>query len=201
MKFRFLVFLVLIFPSILFSAEHDEVVTESVVIFNTICAKCHEAQCSGRLSFHKAYEESINHIVRHYNEASGKVWMQKQLFQILNHMKEKCAYYPMQVNVPPLRIWSGELLEKLTTFLEKNYFIPIGGFIPGTYQLSLTLKENAKVTLHIISEEFDMVVEDCYQSKDRQIDIPFTIDDSSYYYLRLYPREPVSMTRLVITNK
>ena len=100
-----------------------------------------------------------------------------------------------------LETHEGEILEKLTTFREKNYFIPIGGFIPGTYQLSLTLKENVKVTVHIMSEEFDMVAEDCYQSKDRQIDIPFTIDDSSHYYIRLYPREPVSMTRLVITNK
>jgi len=32
-------------------AVEDKAFTESVVIFNTICAKCHEAQCSGRLSF------------------------------------------------------------------------------------------------------------------------------------------------------
>ena len=200
MQFRFLAYLILIFPSILSGAEQEEVFTESVVIFNTICAKCHEAQCSGRMSFQMAYEESVNHIVRHYGEASGKVWRQKQLFQILNHMKEKCAYYPMQVTVPPQRVWGSEILDKLTTFLEKNYFIPAGSFDPGEYQLVLTLEEDAKVTIHMVSEEFDMVIEDCYLSKDRQIVVPFTIEDSSHYYVRLYPHKPVSMTQLVITG-
>ena len=200
MRFRFLAYLLLIFPSILSGAEQDEGFTESVVIFNTICAKCHEAQCSGRMSFQMAYEESVNHIVRHYGEASGKVWMQKQLFQILNHMKEKCAYYPMHVTVPPQRVWGSDILDKLTTFLEKNYFIPVGSFDPGEYQLALTLAEDAKVTLHIVSEEFEMAVEDCYLSKDRQIVIPFTIEEPSHYYVRLYPHEPVSMTQLVITG-
>ena len=67
----------------------DEAFTESVVIFNTICAKCHEAECSGRLSFDEAFEKSTGHILRHYVQASGKQWLQKELFfmvkqQILN---------------------------------------------------------------------------------------------------------------------
>ena len=201
MQFRPLIYLLLIFPSILSGADDEEVFTESVVIFNTICAKCHEAECSGRLSFHMTYEESVNHIVRHYNEASGKIWMQKQLFQILSHMKEKCSYYPMQVTVPPQRVWDSEILDKLTTFLEKNYFIPVGSFDPGEYRLALTLEEDAKVTIHVVSEEFEMVVEDCYMSKDRQIIIPFVIEDISHYYVRLFPHEPVGMRQLMITNK
>jgi hypothetical protein len=198
MEFRFPVFLLFFFPVIVSAAELEEVFTESVVIFNTICAKCHEAECSGRMSFHRAYEESVNHIVRHYNEASGKLWMQKQLYLILNHMKEKCAYYPMKVAVPPQRNWGREVLDKLATLQEKNYFIPVGSFDPGEYQLTVTLKEDARVTIHMVSEEFDMVVEDCYQTKDKQIVIPFTIDEASDYYVRLYPRESVSMTQLVI---
>jgi len=201
MQFRPLIYLLLTFPSILSGADDEEVFTKSVVIFNTICAKCHEAECSGRMSFHMAYEESAKHIVRHYNEASGKLWMQKQLYLILNHMKERCAYYPMQAVIPPQRVWGSEILDKLSTFLEKNYFIPVGSFDRGEYQLALTLEEDAKVTIHMVSEEFDMVVEDCYLSKDRQIVIPFTIKETSHYYVRLYPHEPVSITQLVVTNK
>ena len=104
----------------------DEAFTESVVIFNTICAKCHEAQCSGRLSFDDAMSASSNHILRHYGEASGKQWLQKELFEILNHMKVKYAYYPMNVPVPLKRVWSSDILDKLSTLLEKNYFILLG---------------------------------------------------------------------------
>ena len=181
------------------SAAEDETFTESVVIFNTICAKCHEAQCSGRLSFDDSFEASVNHIVRYYGEASEKKWLQKELFVILNHMKEKCAYYPMPTDIPPQRVWSSEILEKMATLLEKNYFIPIGPFTPGRYQLELKLAKDAKVTVHLVSETFDMVVEDCYLSSNRQIVIPFSIEEAGNHYVRVYPREPVQITRLAVT--
>ena len=179
----------------------DEPFSESVIIFNTICAKCHEAQCSGRLSFGDAYEASSSHIIRHYNQASEKKWLQKELFSILNHMKENCAYYPMQVPVPAKRIWNSEILEKMTTLLERNYFIPIGPFTPGRYNLELKLAKDAKITAHLVSETFEMVVEDCYQSSDQRLVIPFSIEEPGNYYVRVYPREPVQITRLAITTE
>ena len=185
-------------PGSVFSAE-EEAFTESVVIFNTICAKCHEAQCSGRLSFDDSFDASVNHIVRYYGEASEKKWLQKELFVILNHMKEKCAYYPMPTPVPPQMVWSGEMLEKMATLVERNYFIPIGPFTPGRYQLELKLAKDAKVTVHLVSETFDMVVEDCYLSSNRQIVIPFSIEEAGNHYVRVYPREPVQITRLAVT--
>jgi hypothetical protein len=187
----------LLFSESLLAAE-DEAFTESVVIFNTICAKCHEAECSGRLSFDEALERSSAHIIRYYGEASGKKWLQKELFVLLNHMKEKCAYYPMQVPVPPQRVWSGEILEKLTTLLERNYFIPIGPFSPGRYSLELTLAKDEKVTVHLVAETFDMLVEDCYLSSDKRIVIPFSVEEAGNYYLRAYPRTPVQITQLII---
>jgi len=181
------------------SGAQDEAFTESVVIFNTICAKCHEAQCSGRLSFEEDLEASKGHIVRHYSEASGKKWLQKELFVILNYMKEKCAYYPMSVPIPPQRVWSREILEKTATLLERNYFIPIGRFIPGRYNLEFKLAKDTKVAVHLVSETFDMVVEDCYLSSDQRIVMPFSIEEMGNYYVRVYPRKPVQITWLAIT--
>ncbi len=178
----------------------DEPFRESVIIFNTICAKCHEAQCSGRLSFSDAYDASASHIIRHYGKASEKKWLQKELFSILNHMKVNCAYYPMSVPVPAKRIWNSEILEKMTTLLERNYFIPVGPFTPGRYNLELKLAKDAKVTVHLVSETFDLVVEDCYQSSDQQLVIPFTIEVAGNYYVRVYPRKPVQITRLAIST-
>ena len=187
--------LLLVSPSF---AVEDKAFTESVVIFNTICAKCHEAQCSGRLSFDEAIETSASHILRHYGQASGKEWLQKELFDILNYMKGKCAYYPMQVTVPLTREWRSDILDRFTTLMERNYFIPVGIFTPGHYRIDLELAKNAKVTVHLISGEFEMVLEDCYLPSDRRISIPFLIEEPGNYYFRMYPREPVRITRLAI---
>ncbi len=189
----------LLIPYDAFPVE-EEPFQESVIIFNTICAKCHEAECSGRLSFGDAYEESASHIIRHYGKAAEKKWLQKELFSILNHMKENCAYYPMQVPVPPKRIWNTEILEKMTTLLERNYFIPVGALSPGQYNLELKLAKDAKVTAHLVSETFDIVVEDCYQSSEQRLEIPFSIDEAGNYYVRVYPRKPVQITWLAITS-
>lgn len=190
----------LLIPCVAFSLE-DEPFSESVVIFNTICAKCHEAQCSGRVSFGDAYERSSSHIIRYYNEAAGKIWLQKELFSILNHMKKKCAYYPMSVPIPPKMIWNSEMLEKMTTLLERKYFIPLGLFSPGLYNLELNLANDEKITVHLVSETFDMIIEDCILSSEKRVVIPFSIEEKGNYYLRIYPRKPVQIRQLVISTE
>ena len=182
-----------------FAFSADKAFTESVVIFNTICAKCHEAQCSGRLSFDDAMSASTGHILRHYNEASGKQWLQKELFEILSYMKKKCAYYPMSIPVPLKRVWSSDILDKLSTLLEKNYFIPIGNFTAGSYRIELELEEDVRVNAQLITEDFDNIVEDCFESSKRRITIPFVIESPGIHYFRIYPRKPVRITQLSIT--
>jgi hypothetical protein len=181
------------------SDAEDKAFTESVVIFNTTCAKCHEAECSGRLSFDEAFEKSTSHILRHYGKASGKQWLQKELFDILNYMKERCAYYPMQTPVPLKRVWEGEILDKFTTLMERNYFIPVGNLKPGHYRIELELEKDVKVIAHLIFEEFEWVFEDCYQSNNRRISIPFLIEEPGDYYFRMYPKKPAKIIRLAIT--
>lgn len=193
------VFSFLLVPYNAFPVE-GEPFSESVIVFNTNCARCHEAQCSGRLTFGWDYQASINHIIRHYAKVSEKKLLQKELFEILNHMKEKCAYYPMSVAIPAEKIWNAELLDTITALPERNYFIPIGPLIPGHYNVELKLEKNAKVTVHIISEEFDMVSEDCYQSTEQRLVIPFSIEEPGDYYVRVYPRKPVRITQLAISS-
>jgi len=182
-------------------SEEKTPFTESVVIFNTICAKCHEAQCSGRMSFDDAFEASKNHVIRHYGDAQDKLWLQRELFTILNYMKQKCAYYPMQSPLPPKRVWGSDVLSKMATLLERNYFIPLGPFTPGKYRINLQLEKDTKLTVHLVSEEFEMVVEDCFTSGDMKLEIPFSITEKGNYYFRMYPKEPVRITRLAVLTK
>jgi hypothetical protein len=150
------------------------------------------------LSIGEAFEKSASHILRHYGQASGKEWLQKELFDVLNYMKEKCAYYPLQVTVPLTRDWSSKILDRFTTLMERNYFIPIGNFTPGHYRIELELDKDVKVTAHLISGKFEMVVDDCYLSSERRMIIPFLIEKPGNYYFRMYPRESVRITRLAI---
>ncbi len=205
MKWRFKLGIFGIITLLLFSnnahSDQRRPFTESVVIFNTICAKCHEAQCSGRMSFDDALESSKNHILRYYGEASGKQWLQKELFSILNYMKEKCAYYPMESTFPPKRVWSSDALNKMSTLLERNYFIPLGPFSVGKYQIDLELEKDTKVTVHLVSEEFDMVVEDCFLSGNLELELSFSIMKPGNYYFRMYPQKPVQIKLLAVLKK
>ena len=147
----------------------------------------------------EAFEDSTSHILRYYEQASRKRWLQKELFDILNYMKEKCAYYPMKIGVPLKRVWGQETLDKLSTLVEKNYFIPVGHFSSGDYQVELELEKDTKVTVHLISEEFEMAAEDCFLPSDGKLIIPFTIEESGDYYFRMYPQDPVRIIALAIT--
>ena len=113
-------------------------------------------------------------------------------------MKVKCAYYPMESMLPPKRVWGRNVLNKMVTLLERNYFIPLGPFSPGKYRIDLDLKEDTKVTIHLVSEDFDMVIDDCFISSNMEIKIPFSITKPGNYYFRMYPHEPVQITRLKV---
>lgn len=90
-------------------------------------------------------------------------------------------------------------MENFTTLMERSYFIPVGDFSTGSYLIELELEKDAKVTAHLISEEFEWVFEDCYQSTDQQISIPFIIEELGDYYFRMYPRKLVKIIRLSVT--
>lgn len=179
-------------------AQEPSAFTESVVIFNTICAKCHEGECSGRMSFEQAFEASISHINRHYGPASGKTWLHEELFVILNHMKERCAYYPMPVPIPPQREWHADLLDKMSTLLERNYFVPLGPLDAGTYRIELDLRTDGRLSVQLVSEGFDTLVEECYESTGGRIEFPVSIAAPGNHYIRTRPREPLQIVRMAI---
>ena len=178
----------------------DEHFTESVVVFNTVCARCHEAQCSGRLSFDSRYEAAVRHIVRHYSGAEDKVWLQKELFAILDYMKRHCAYYPMDVPIPPQRVWGAEVLGKFGNLLEHDYFVPLGPFEPGEYRLRLELAGPVRVNVHLVDESFEMVIDECMTPDGNGLSLPFTVERPVQLYFRLYTQEPTPLRHLAVED-
>lgn len=176
----------------------DEAFTESVVIFNTVCARCHEAQCSGRLAFESRYEAAVRHIVRHYAGAEDKVWLQKELFAILDYMKQHCAYYPIDAPIPPRRVWGTEVLERFGNLLEHDYFVPLGPFTPGEYRLRLELDKPVRINVHLVDESFEMVIDECVQPDGNGLSLPFTVERPGQLYFRLYTDTATPLRYLAI---
>jgi len=192
-------FLLLVVPCSSTAAD-DDAFTESVVIFNTVCATCHEAECSGRLSFDEALSSSQAHILRYYGPASSKQWLQRELFEILAYMKEKCGYHPMNIPVPPNLVWNEAALDKMSPLINQNYFIPIGQLSPGQYDLEFELEKDAMLGVYLVSEIFETVVDDSFLTHDGRLNVDFSIDDKKNYYIRVYPSIPVKITRIAVTN-
>ncbi len=172
--------------------------TEAIVTFNTVCARCHEGECSGRLSFTDARNASRGHILRHFPAAGNQPGMVGELFELLDHMKEACAFYSLQPPAGPARKWDGKALERYTTANRRNLFIPIGRLVPGDYRLHLRMESDVRVKVHLIAENFDLVVETCENTSNGKLALPFTIEEPGSYFLRLYPQKPVRVEELTI---
>jgi len=173
--------------------------TESVVIFNTVCARCHEGECSGRLSLANEHEAAVSHILRHYRQAEGKPSLQSELFDVLAYMKDHCAYYPLQAPIPPDRVWDASRLDPMRTDPEGAYFVPLGPLSPGEYRIGLAFERDVQATIQLLSGQFDMVVEESLATADRRLDIPFPVEAAGDYYFRMYPQRATRVTRLAVT--
>jgi hypothetical protein len=57
----------------------------SAVSFNILCAKCHEGQCSGRLSFSDGTSVTRSHIQRYAGSTDEKIV--SQLYAILSYIR------------------------------------------------------------------------------------------------------------------
>jgi hypothetical protein len=64
----------------------------------TTCARCHEGECSGRLSFDLGVEATTDHLIRNARPLTKDSI--RKLFKMLEYMKRECAYPPLNVPIP-----------------------------------------------------------------------------------------------------
>lgn len=127
------------------SIEAEVPSRRAFVDFNTQCARCHEGECSGRLSFSSGSEAAANHLRRYLGELSeGEI---QQLYSLLRHTKEDCRIYPFQAEgIPNWRQEAGVLnsptiLDAWRNSAQDGYFIPLGEIEAGRRSLELALDE------------------------------------------------------------
>lgn len=165
---------------------------ESVIIFNTSCARCHEGECSGRMTFHLPKSASDQHIRRHGGELS--IETNRQLFELMRYMKEECSFYPLSIGLAQHRVWGSDMLGTLQTSSNQAYFVPLGLLEPGIYQLLLEgLSDNADYCIEIVNNEFEYFDKEKVNWGREIMGLQFHADVRSEYYLRITSNKPVSL--------
>lgn len=135
-----------------------EIPAATVVRYNTVCANCHEGECSGRLSFQAGAPAARNHIRRYLGTPSEREI--EDLFALLKFTKEQCRHYPVNPNVPVGGRWEARELENWRNPVAGGYFIPLGALKPGEHRLNLTLSGDSHGKVRVSDAHFDVVAEE-----------------------------------------
>ncbi len=186
------------FPLHLVSApkvENSSIKTS--VIFNTLCAKCHEGECSGRLSFDMGSKAAISHIKRYAGDINISKGEIEEFFSLLNYMKTECALW-----MPDNGKWKPEHLSHFALPSAKGYFIPLGILKEGKYHLEIRLKDNIHFRVEVLSDHFEHFLDiSACPDEENQI-LTFIIEKEVNTFLRLQSRQTVQVMDLkVIKDK
>lgn len=177
----------------------DDVQVESKLLFNTICAKCHEGECSGRLSLHLEGKAVDQHILRHAGELSSTTV--RELSELLRYMKEKCSFYPMAIDISQDGILERRALDKLRSPTKQAYFIPLGGLKPDHYIIRLEgVNADSGCYMEIVDTEFEFVEKGIVSYESGTIGVEFHIDEQSDIHLRITSQKPISLNKLELLN-
>lgn len=174
----------------------ESVPPNTVTTFNTVCASCHEGECSRRLSLTSGYEAAAGHIRRYAGPQPDQ--SVEGLFDVLNYMKERCAYYPISADVPQDWIWAGRTLDAWFSAVGTAYFIPLGILAPGRYTAAMEFDREAPVRLQVVDEHFRFLVETTEVAGGGMRDVELAALEDGACYLRVYPEASAKLKRLSI---
>ncbi len=178
------------------ATQGTEIPTSTVVRFNTVCARCHEGECSGRLTFDADHLAAANHIRRHAGEVV--IDEQKDLHTLLTYMKQRCGYYPMRIAGPTTGDWSQSTLAQLRGPAGDTYFIPLGTLSAGRYRARLRFDSAAEACAQVISASFDIGEHPGLRTEGAAMAFEFIVTERQAHYLRLQTARPAVLERLEV---
>jgi len=196
MKYRWLLIYFLISPLYLPAAQKVENSSiKTAVIFNTLCAKCHEGECSGRLSFDTGSKAAGNHIKHYAGDINVSKEEIKEFFALLNHMKIECILW-----MPDVGKWNMKKLSLFALPSGKGYFVPLGSLKKGKYRLEIKIKEDIHFRIEVLSDKFEHFLDISACPNCEKEPLQFTIDRSSNTFLRIQSRKTLQIIDLNIKN-
>ncbi len=163
------------------------------VIFNTLCAKCHEGECSGRLSFNTGSKAASSHIKRYAGDVNITKGETEEFFSLLNYMKTECALW-----MPNNGKWKSENLSHFALPSSKGYFIPLGILKEGKYHIEIKLKDDIHFRIEILSDHFEHFLDISFCPDGKKETLQFTIDKTVNTFLRMQSRKPLQIIDLNI---
>ena len=174
-------------------ASGEQIPVPAIVRFNTVCANCHEGECSGRLTFSSGAEAARGHMQRYLGSVTAPE--AEALFGLLRYMKEHCAHYPVPAAVPAGGIWSAPDLSAWRNSREGGYFIPLGTLQAGHHRLHLYLSGSSQGRLKITDERFEPVLDEAFCPGNTQ-EVVFA-STGARLYLTLHTEAELTGIRLV----
>lgn len=174
----------------------QDVSLRSFVRFNTVCLTCHEAQCSGRLSFDSA-GDAKSHILRYTGRPTDAEI--QEMFVMLKYMKEQCGYYPLP-GLPGSRRWTVAEVGGLRGEDERSYFLPLGALAERDYELRLRFEAETSGTVRITSAAFDEVVNETMRTEQDEVVVRLRPTKAAAHYLHLHLDDSVLLLELNVAS-
>ncbi len=183
--------LVLLAPS---AGASDAPSLESQIIFGTTCSRCHEGECSGRLSFDHESDVASTHIQRYAGSVSRAV--SSELFGLLERMKRSCSFPPPEVSPPADGVWAGEALASLCLASQQSCLIPLGELGPGSHRLVFVLEEGQHLHAEVVTPDFEMVLQEPLEIAGGSASARFRVAERASLLLRLRGDAPIRLEQV-----
>jgi hypothetical protein len=173
----------------------QEVGISDWVRYNTVCAQCHEGECSGRLSFGAlSAMAASDHIRRFAGAVSARET--SALFYLLRYTKEHCAYHPMSVPDSSSGYLDASTTAQYQTQDKKALFLPLGRLEAGSHSLELAFDPPTCIRIEVLSADFEFAVDQADAAKVKQTRVVFETEESHDYYLRIRAALPFTLIRI-----
>lgn len=168
--------------------------TASIVRFNVVCATCHEAECSSRLSFKLDPGATDSHVRRYTGDIATE--SARELAALLEHMKLNCGYHDIRIPVPTEKKWRAELLAQLHAAQDNAYFLPLGPLTAGRHRFSLGFDRETTVSIQLISASFEIEELPSVETTGGQASVVLEAGKPGAHYLRLRTDRPARLLAL-----
>lgn len=153
----------------------------SLAVFGTTCARCHEAECSGRLTF-----DDLARASAHVERYTGPLPDERvaELIGLLRVTKEQCRVDAEATASCGGSPWDAARLRDVHVAAERAWFVPLGTAPGGAQRVRLRFDRDVGVHLRISTARFDVVHEARQATRERAIEAAFDAPVGEPLYLR-----------------
>jgi hypothetical protein len=179
------------------SAPAQEYERDAVLRFNLVCAHCHEAECSGRLSFTSGPKATFDHIRRFAGEVAPATAL--QLNAVLAYMKQHCAYAPIAAIDSVARVRK-DILDGYRDASTGGYFLPLGHLEGKRYRIALNFSHPTAAHLEVLNEFFSLVLDESAEFNENALSWEFGVEEPASHFLRVRVDSGLTLDELRLTT-